>query len=186
MQSMGQTILLGPSYITATIKERSPMSRTYKTLLLLQLKGKEEAYLLRKFQTIVPKEERGLWMNADSFQSERRCLQIFVHAILCPTQFPFLRILKCSIVGSSRSLIIRAHTETNTQERTHTYAHAHSHLAEHHSDALPQKVSVQHTHTHRGTQTHGQTFSWLSAGTNMSRAIKFTYMLNTWVANAMC
>lgn len=184
MQSMGQTILLGPSYITATIKERSSVSHTYKTLLLLQLKGKEEAYLLRKFQTIVLKEERSLWMNADSFQSKRRCLQIFVHAILCPTQFPFLRILKCSIVGSSHSLIIRVHTETNTQELTHTYAHAHSHLAEHHSDALPQKVNVQHTHT--DTQTHGQTFSWLSAGTNMSRAIKFTYMLNTWVANAMC
>ncbi len=154
MQSMGQTILLGPSYITATIKERSPVSRTYKTLLLLQLKGKEEAYLLRKFQTIVPKEERSLWMNADSFQSKRRCLQIFVHAILCPTQFPFLRILKCSIVGSSHSLIIRAHMETNTQERTHTYIHihTHSHLAEHHSDAHPQKVNVQHTHTH--THTH--------------------------------
>ncbi len=163
MQSMGQTILLGPSYITATIKERSPVSRTYKTLLLLQLKGKEEAYLLRKFQTIVPKEERSLWMNADSFQSKRRCLQIFVHAILCPTQFPFLRILKCSIVGSSHSLIIRAHMETNTQERTHTYIHIHT-LQSIIQMHIPKKwTSNTHTHTHthtqRETQTHGQTFS---------------------------
>lgn len=114
MQSMRQTILLGPSYITATIKERSTVPHTYKTFLYLELKGEEELYLLRKFQTIVPKEERSLWMNADSFQSERRCLQIFVQAILCPTQFSFLRTLKWSIVESSYSLIIWTHTETNT------------------------------------------------------------------------
>lgn len=55
-----ETILLGPSYITATIKERSTVPHTYKTFLYLELKGEEELYLLRKFQTIVPKEERSL------------------------------------------------------------------------------------------------------------------------------